>query len=542
MDKTLSQKISLAHNSDKLPWIIISVGIILRLIRYLHNPSLWFDESDIAIDVINRSFADLIHPSPDYTQAYPFAFLLAIKLSAQVLGNYEQSLRLFPLLAGVTALFLFYKVAKYYIKHRALIIALGLFAVLDSLIMQSSNLKPYSSDLAFALLIYFLAAYILSKELNLLRVMMFGIAGALIVWFSNPSIFVLAGIGICLALFSIINKEWGKTVKYSMVFLIWLLSFYANYHIYLLNLKANFGRDMEGMLLMENAYMPLPPASLADIKWFTDLFFEIFRNPLDMTLSGIAALLFLVGSLSVYGRNKSNFFILISPIALTFIAAALHQYPFKGRFIFFLLPSMLLFVAEGAEYIRAMTVDRSAFIGIALISLLFFHPLTTSAYRVIKPFYYEDIKPVMHYIKDNWREGDVLYVHYYAQYPFEYYSHYYPETHMFTKNEYVIGIAPRGWYRHWKKKEVSERYGTGDPFAQSNTDIFKTYTRDLDRLKGKKRVWVLFTTEIMKDGISEEKFFVHHFEGIGRKLDSYGKPGVSSAYLYDLSKDTAPDQ
>lgn len=541
MNNILSKNISQLYDSDKLQWIIIGVGIILRLVRYLHDPSLWFDESVIAIDVISRPFSDLIHPSSDYTQAYPFAFLLAIKLATQIFGNYEHALRLLPLLSGIVGLFLFYKAAKYFIEPRALPIALGLFALLDTLIMQSSNLKPYSSDLASALLLYVMAGYVMSRDLNKPRVILFGLSGALMIWCSNPSVFVLAGIGICLGLFSINDKEWGKAGKYAAVFVVWLLSFAANYFVYLRSLKANFGRDMQGMLLMEDAYMPLPPTSLADIKWFTDLFFEIFRNPLGMTLTGIAALVFIVGSISVFTRSRGKFFILFSPILLTFMAAALHQYPFKGRFIFFLLPMMLLLIAEGAEYIRARTADRAAVVGIVLIALLFFHPLTTSAYRIIKPFYYEDIKPVMEYVKDNWQEGDVIYVHYYAQYPFEYYSHYHPEPYKFSKDEYLIGIAPRGWYRHWKKKEGTKRYG-GEPVIQSNTDIFNTYARDMDNLAGNKRVWVLFTTVILKDGISEEKFFVHHLETIGRKLDSYGEPGVSSVYLYDLATEAASEE
>ena len=77
--KKLSQIPGQLLKLDTLPWIIIGIGIFLRLYRYLYNPPLWFDESDIAIDFISRPFTEIINPSPDYTQAYPYAFLILMK-------------------------------------------------------------------------------------------------------------------------------------------------------------------------------------------------------------------------------------------------------------------------------------------------------------------------------------------------------------------------------------------------------------------------------------------------------------------------------
>ena len=531
------QKLSQLYNSNKLFWIIISIGIIFRIVRYLYNPSLWFDESDIAIDIIRRPIFELFYPSPDYNQAYPFGFLILIKIATQVFGNSEYALRLFPLLFGIISLFLFYRVAKYYIRPEAVPLALGLFAILDPLIFESSNLKPYSGDIFYTLLIYLLAAYIHSRKLNLPRIVLFGVCGAIILWFSNPSVFVLTGMGVCLAVLSLRNKEWSKTWKLSIAYLIWVLSFIVNYFSYIQKLQASFRMNVKELLaVMEHATMPIPPKSISDIKWFIDLFFEIFNYPVGMTLTGISALAFLVGCIFIYKQSKIKFIMLTSPVVITFIAAALHQYPFKSRFIFFLVPLILLFIAEGTEYIRSRTIQNSKVIGIIFISLLLFHPLSLSAYRIIRPFYYEDIKPILNHIKENWQEGDILYVHYYAQYPFEYYSKYYPEPYRFKEGKYIIGIAPRGWYRHWRKQEVLKYYDSKAPIKQSSVEIFKIYTKDLGRLKGNKRVWILFTGTIPKDGVTEEKFFTYHLETIGKRLDTFGRPGVSAVYLYDLSE------
>lgn len=535
MNNRLSQRLTQIYNSNKFPWIIICVGIALRLIRYLYNPSLYFDESDIANDIIRTPFSEIILPSPDYAKAYPYLFIMIIKLLTHVFGNSEYVLRFFPLLSGIASLFLFYRVSKYFIDGKAMLIALGLFAVLDPLIFESSNLKPYSSDVFFTLSIYSLAIYVQSKELNFPRIILFGVFGAFIVWFSNPAVFVLAGLGGCLWVFSLSKKEWSKVGKLLIVYSIWIISFIVDYFLYIRNLQMNLNVNMKKLLVMEQAYMPIPPKSLADIKWFIDLFFSFFHYPVGMTLIGISVLAFFIGCVSMYSRKKRDFFLLISPALVTFLAAALHEFIFRDRFILFLIPSILLIIAEGAEYIRSRTIDSSKIIAVIFLSLLFFHPLTISVYRAIKPLPVENMRPVLKYVKDNWQKGDVLYVHYFAQYPFEYYSKYYPNPYTFDESEYIIGIAPRGWYRIWKKMDVSKYYGPEVSVEQSNMEIFRIYARDLDQLKGHRRVWVLFTRYTPKDSIVEEKFIVYHLEKYGKQLDFFGLSGVSAVYLYDLS-------
>jgi len=542
MSGKISQKLNQLYSSNNFLWLIIFVGTALRLIRYLDNSSLYSDESGIAVNLISRSFSDLFYPFPDIAQGYPFAFLTFIKLLTHFFGNSEYVLRLFPLLSGISSLFLFYKVAKYYIDPKALPIALGLFAVLESLVFESVNLKPYSSDVLFTLLMYSLVIYVQSKEFNIPRIILFGVCGALVIWFSNPSVFVLSGLGVCLVVFSLSKKEWSKIGKLSIAFSIWILSFVANYFFYLRNLQTKIGIEMEEVLtIFEKAYMPFPPKSLADIKWFVDLFFEIFNYPLSLTLIGMSALAFLIGCAFMYTQKKRSFFLLISPILVTFSAGAAHTYAFKGRFIIFLVPLMLIIIAEGAEHIRNRTSQNFKMIGIIFLSLLLFHPISTSAYRIIRPFHLEEMKPVLKYVKENWQKGDVLYVHYFAQYPFDFYSKYYPKPYMFDESEYIIGIAPRGWYRHHNRTELSKHYDPGTPIKQSSMDIFKLYAKDLDRLKGNKRVWVLFTRHIPKDGIIEEKYYLYHLETNGKRLDYYGHSGKTAVYLYDLSTNEVKD-
>ena len=336
-------------------------------------------------------------------------------------------------------------------------------------------------------------------------------------------------------IFSISKKEWLRVWKLSITFSICFFSFIANYIFYIQNLTKNFGMDMKSMLMASNAYMPVPPRSVSDIKWFIDLFFGIFDNPVGIAFTGIASLAFIIGCISMYSCRKKSFFIITSPLMLTFLAGVLHQYALKDRLMLFLLPSILLLIAEGAEHIRTRTMHSSRVIGILFIVLLFFQPLATATTRVIRPFDKDDVRSVMKYVKDNWQSGDVLYIHYYAQYPFLYYSEYHPEPYSFNKDEYIIGIAPRGWYRHWRRQYVSKYYAPDEPIKQTPIDIFKIYANDLTQLKGHKRVWVLFAAAIPKGGMIEEKFFIYSLASIGKQIDSFGRYKKGTVYLYDLS-------
>jgi hypothetical protein len=537
MSKQLLERFIQKNHDDRLLWVIVGTGIILRLIRYFSNPSLWFDESGTAVDIIGRSFAELIEPSPDWSSKYPYGYLLLVKSAIHIFGTSEYALRLVPLVCGVSSVFLFYVVAKRTIEPVAALITLGLFAIIDPLIFQSSNLKPYSGDLALTLIVFIWVDHVRSKEINTRDIIFGGMMGAVMVWFSYPVLFVLAGMGVSLAVSGLRGRNRSKIGKLAVIYSAWTLSFVGSYFIYIRNLISNFGRSVDDLLVMEKAFVPFPPTSLQDIKWIMDNFFEMFNNPTGLTFRGIAAFAFLVGCISVFRYNKAKFYLLVSPIFVTLLASILHQYPFKNRLIVFLVPFVLLFIGEGIEYVRKRISVGSTMAGAVLIGVLFVYPLSWAAYHAKSPTNHEEIRSVISYVKNNWQNGDIIYVHYYAQYAFEYYTKHHPDKYLFDENDYIVSIAPRGWYRTWRKQHVDEYYPPETPIYQTNTEIFETYIKDINKIKRRKRVWVLFSSKIVKGGMQEEHFITFHLDTIGMRLDFFGSPGVGSVYLYDLSEE-----
>lgn len=501
--KKLIEKLSRFYSSRWLPFIIICFGILLRLRHYLSNRSLWVDEVNLALDVVSKSFLQLFQKL-DYRLLAPFGFLMAEKLMVQIFGSTEYVLRAFPCMAGVISLFLFYKVAQWFIGPKAVPIALGLFAISEKLIYYSAEVKQYSSDVAIALLLFVMAIYIQSKRLTAQRIVFFGVAGVIAIWFAFIATFVLVGLAVSQTILYVIKKEWIKIRQLTIIYLIWLLGFIAYSYIFISNVDVR--SLIEAMRFRYHfAIITFPPMSLGDIGRNLTVFFEIFRNPTGFYLYGIAAFVFLVGCISMFKEKKEKLLVLVSPLLITLLAALLLKYPLYRRSILFLVPFLLLFIAEGVMHVVDKTRLTSPAIGVILIGLLFCHPLL-SAHSLLKdPPTREEIKPVIKYIKDHKQKGDLIYVYYASRKAFQYYSKRY-DLH---DSNYIVGISSRD---HWGN-----------------------YREDLDKLRGIKRVWVLFSHAYIRKGVNEEKLFLFYLDSIGTQLDCFRDKGAA-VYLYDLSK------
>lgn len=493
-------------NFNFLAWVLICIGILLRVFQYVFSKSLWLDESFLALNIVNKSFPELLKPL-DYNQVTPIGFLFIEKLSVQLFGNNEYILRMFPFICGIISIFLFFKIAKHLLGKEAFLIALTLFSLSGYLICYSAQVKQYSIDVTTILFLYAITVYFQSQRLKINHIASFGIIGATIIWFSHPSAFALASIGICLSLFSLKRKEWIRIGQLSIVYTIWLLSFTVFYLITCHN-DTSTGNIETMQHAWAGGFTPFPPTSLSDIRWFISTFFNIFKNPIGLHFAGIASLTFIIGCISMFSKNKQWFFLLLSPVLITLIASGFHLYPFRGRLLLFIVPILLLFIAEGTESIINKTRNNFPIIGIMFLCLLLSQPILKTGYNLMTQNIYrlrpvEDIKPVMNYLKKWKNKEDILYLYHASQFAFKYYA-----KQFGFDDEYTIGINSRG--------------------------TLGNYTKDLDKLRGNKRVWLVFSHVYKGKGIDEEKFFLYYLDSVGKRINHYKSDGAA-IYLYDLS-------
>ncbi|MGK7920254.1 MAG: glycosyltransferase family 39 protein [Trichodesmium sp.] len=488
-----------------LPYLIIAFGVAMRLIQYLDNRSLWADEAVLALNIVNRSYLELLQPL-DYDQGAPIGFLMVEKLAVQILGNNEYALRLFPFICGIGSLFLFYELGKRLIPKSAVIISLALFASLPFLVYYSAEVKQYSSDVAIALLLYLLLLPLLQQKFNGGQIIKYSLVGATAIWFSHPSIFILASLGSSALLINFWQKYLSKVKKLLLIYSAWVLSFFIFYFVSLRNLTGNE--------TLTTSWGDGFPNSPFDIIWMLDAFGKFFYKPLGFSkwVDGLAIVAFLVGCISCWLSRKKILLLLLSPLFMTFLASFLHQYPFRSRLVLFLTPFVIFIIAEGGSFILKKSKSRPIkIISIFLIILLLRQPLAKAIDLIEEPLNYSDIKPVLSYIKKHKQPGDILYVYQRGIYQFQYYA----EKYGYQEGEYIIGVDDLDKY---------------DGQELSITEMTR-YEKDLDKLRGNKRVWLLFSHTHIP---AERRFLNYYLNEIGLRIDTFEKPG-SYVYLYDMS-------
>ncbi|MGC1377226.1 MAG: hypothetical protein WA821_13435, partial [Anaerolineales bacterium] len=518
---------------------LILLGVALRLRQYLALRSLWLDEAMLALNIVGRNFWGLLKPL-DYNQGGPVGFLLLEKLVVTLLGNSELTLRLIPLLTGCASLLLFALLLRQALGKIGTFTALALFAAGAPSVYYASEVKQYASDVFVALLLLWLAGRIFIHEVHekheglKTKSILLAIAGALAVWCSHPALFVLAGIGATLLLRDVARRDTRRLKGTLAMLAVWAASFAALYFVSLRGLAAN-----AYLLDYWAAYfMPLPP--WANVAWFPGALQGTLENPVGLGVFWLLpAALMLIGLISLLRRQRCpdgssvahrvegrcpelvegrcpelvegwQFGALLALTLLAALAASgLREYPFVGRMILFAAPIFLALIGAGVETVAGW-FRRPRWLGnviaVVIAAFLLYQPLVTAAQNFASPKYSEHIRPTMAWLQANRRPGDVIYVYYWAVPAFRYYAPFY-------------GLAEND-------------FSAGNDHEDNSPGLLA----EIDRYKGQKRVWVLFSHVYEKGDYNEKDALLAHLDAIGVRKREFIRPGTSvSLYLYDLA-------
>jgi hypothetical protein len=344
-------------DADDLTWLAVAAGVFLRVLEYAYNRSVYLDEEALLENLVRLPVFDL-HSMLTRDQLAPPLYLVLGRLLVRVPWlSSAMSARLISLACGVASMLLMRAVARRYLIRQAVPLAVGLFALSDWLLYYSSEIKQYSCDAMLALVALLLAAGpaaawaskpVTSTKSARLRLAALGTIG---VWFSFPLAFVLAGIGTYLVLAPAFRGQWRWASLYLVMCVIWAANFLACARVsHAILSTGDFIWNWWGF-----AFMPLPPRSLADLQQDFWQLVNVFNSPADVVTplgilpsALIALALFLVGALALARRWPGACWLLVSPFLFGVAASAMHQYPFHGRLLLYLVPPVHLLVAEGA--------------------------------------------------------------------------------------------------------------------------------------------------------------------------------------------------
>ncbi|MEX0804158.1 MAG: glycosyltransferase family 39 protein [Candidatus Binatia bacterium] len=495
---------------------IVLVGAALRLIQYFADPALYIDEIAVASNVLERNVWELLTTPLAYDQTAPKGFLLAVKLATSAFGSSDYALRLFPLICSLIALVGFWRVAERVCNGVGAPVALALFATAIPFLFYAAQVKQYSADIAVSVLLLWLALYLAQHDSTRPRALWAGAAGAVAVWFSQPSVFVLTGLGAGLILIKRFapvegsrSFSWHRLVP---VLTLWGVAIVAATLAGLASMTSATHDYMERVWV--NGLLPLPVTRAVSLLWPWPQLQRLFGDGTAAGLGYPAPELYIaltgLGFWLLWRRRRNVALLLVTPLAVTLAAAVLRQYPFTDRLILFLIPSFILAMAVSVDWIWRLVASYSRVLA-ALALVIIVTPAIDATIATPPVYQMENIKPVLAHLQAKRLPTDAVYVFYGAGPAVTFYD----AKYGLSETEYVLGGCHRGDSRR--------------------------YLEELDMFRGYKRFWVVITHALSM--YREREDILRYLDTIGARHESLIVPAQTvdnlgwpaEVFLYDLS-------
>lgn len=499
----------------RLALALMVLGVALRAWQFIGRGSLWLDEAAIARNILDRGYRELLEPL-DFAQIAPKAFLLTEKLAVELFGPTEPALRLFPFVTSLAALPLFYRLARRVLPERGAMLALGLFAVLSRPIHYGAEAKQYGSDIFFAIVLLLLALPVLRGKPGAGHALRLGAVGAVAVWFSQPAVFILAGVTLSAAI-AVYRRRIRIGWPVAVMLGAWVASGVPAIWMTMHSLRG-LDNDYMRSFWMEG-FWPAP-TSLAALAWPFVTLYGLFEDPLGMPVAAVGIVLFALGWHVIARGGATELTLLLSPFAFAFLASVLHLFPVatttagfnkiaagNGRVLLFLLPALVLVVASGLYYLVWAPTRLARHVGRGLAVLVFGAPVYYDIAEL--PHTPHDLREVIQVIVRDHQPGDRLYVYYGARQAYEFYRPGFP----FADEKVTLGNCMRP---HWRE-----------------------YLREIDELRGRSRMWLLIAHPSTIRGVREAAVIEGYLDRVAPKLGRWGRHDAT-LLLYDMRAASRP--
>jgi hypothetical protein len=377
---------------NRATWMMVAVGVLLRIGRFALNYPLWGDEASLAANLIDRGFADLFRPL-NFGQICPPAFLAIELMMSRWLGFHEWVLRLFPLLSAVTSVPLFRWTAGKVFKGVPLLLAVAIFSVSLHPLRHAAEVKPYASDLMTALVLLALALAWLGSHERQWPLWCLVIAAPLTVAISHPAIFVAGGVGIALLGPVWRTGRWSLRIPFGLFTVGALVMFAA---MFVLSTGAQDEWTIRGLRdYWKGSFPPLDDLP-GLLRWLLSIHTgTLFAYPGGGQNGRSTATFLLVVLATIWlwrGGRKNVVTLVLAPFGLALIAATLRRYPYGGeaRQMQFVAPAICLLAGLGAglvlERIRRPKL-RGRVLAIAVMALMI-DPILALAKDTARPYRY----------------------------------------------------------------------------------------------------------------------------------------------------------
>lgn len=417
-------------------WLLVLTALAgagVRVAVYLQNRSFFLDEANLARNIAERGLGDLTQPL-HYEQFAPLVFLWVSKINALLLGNTEYALRLLPLLAGLAAIFIFYKISTRLIPTLpARWVAIWVFAFHTGLLRYATECKQYGTDAFAAALAIWLALEQGQRSFRLKQAAGWALLGLALIWFSMPVVFVLSGVGLYWLFLYWRKKDRKSLALVAASIALWLAGFAVFFFTML-------KQDAESDYLRQYHqpyFLPLLPLSAAEWKQWGGLLLQLIKS-----FSGHTAVAQAIGFLGLlaawvhWARRRPELAILLGMPLLTCLAVSgLHYYSLISRLTLFLVPILLLTSAYGWHVLWEKAGNWLKPVVAACLVLM---ASSHDTYRFFRqPFETDGLRQVLAFVEVRQQPADGLYLWKWAVPGYDFYTRLHLEPMSFEVAELV---------------------------------------------------------------------------------------------------------
>ena len=317
--------------------VLVLYSVVLHIVPYFFNRSLWIDEAFLAKSIITRNIFNLVATPLEYGQNAPIGYLYIVKLFNIIFGNAEWVLRIWSLITSLITAYLLYKILEKKNKIIYVLFFLIIFLFNDTYIYYANEAKQYMSDHFFTLLTLYIYQKYEIKEVSYLKM---SLIFSIIIWFSFSAVFFIASIIIyeCASYlakfikvkYDKVNKENKLFIKNIIISLIVLISFVLNYFMWLQKGSVNAGDSAYWDLIK----FPIIPTSIQDIKLIITMIRHFFA-PYNMVLKilFLGLMIYYICLLLFKKTSDSINKIIIISFILCIIASSFGYFPIQNRLV-----------------------------------------------------------------------------------------------------------------------------------------------------------------------------------------------------------------
>jgi hypothetical protein len=290
-------------------------------------------------------------------------------------------------------------------------LAVLLFSVANGLVYYSSELKPYSGDVLATVTLLLVGDRLLASRGSLAgREWVVVIPVSVVVLFASyAALFVAAGVVLALVV-DVLSRGDRKYLR-NLAPLVATCVVAGVVSLFLV-LRQTAG-VFDGPSFLDPYWVSALGSSMASSLAYSP------GSLATKLLAGVAAAGFVRIALMDHRRGL----LLSLPFVLTLTAVFMSHYPLFARTLLFLVPIVVLCLAEGVVALALLFRGRTrAVVGVATGLLVAAVPVASGAEHLIRPRTHEEIKPALGFVAEHWRAGDTLYLHWGSQYAFRYYA------------------------------------------------------------------------------------------------------------------------